>query len=101
MYEVQPDSPAAAAGIPGAQQYVYVGNTEVGVGGDLVLAIDGVKVDRPDAINRAMSSPDVAEKMAAGGLTVVTGPPEYFGEVMRNDYARFGKLVREIGFQPQ
>jgi len=55
VYEVQPDSPAATAGIRGAQQYVYVGNTEVGVGGDLVLAIDGTKVDRPDAINRAMS----------------------------------------------
>ena len=54
VYEVQPDSPAAAAGIRGAQRYVIVGNTEVGVGGDLVLAIDGRPVDRTDAINRAM-----------------------------------------------
>jgi S1-C subfamily serine protease len=70
VYEVQPDSPAAAAGIRGAQQYVYVGNTEVGVGGDLVLAIDGVKVDRPDAINRAMSQKKPGDSVQ---LTVFRG----------------------------
>jgi S1-C subfamily serine protease len=55
VYEVQPGSPAANAGIRGAQRYVYIGNIEVGVGGDLIMAIDGRPVDRTDAINRAMS----------------------------------------------
>jgi S1-C subfamily serine protease len=55
VYEVAPDSPAAAAGIRGARRYVYIGNYEVGVGGDLIMQIDGKTVDRQDAIARAIA----------------------------------------------
>ena len=54
-----------------------------------------------EEINRAMRQPDVAEKMVAAGLIIVTEPPEYFAEVLRSDYAKYGKLMRDIGFQPQ
>jgi tripartite-type tricarboxylate transporter receptor subunit TctC len=54
-----------------------------------------------EAINGAMRLPDVADKMTAAGLIVVTEPPEYFGDMIRSDYAKYGRLVREIGFQPQ
>jgi S1-C subfamily serine protease len=47
-------SPAAAAGIRGPRQWVVVGNTEVGIGGDLIMAIDGRPADRNDAIVRAI-----------------------------------------------
>jgi len=52
-------------------------------------------------INRAMGLPDVREKMVAYGLDIVTEAPEFFGETIRSDYAKYGKLVREIGLQPQ
>jgi tripartite-type tricarboxylate transporter receptor subunit TctC len=52
-------------------------------------------------INRAMRLPDVADKMVTAGLIIVTEPPEYFGEVLKSDYAKYGKLVRDIGFTPQ
>lgn len=91
----KPELPPAADAVPGYGSLGWFGYVApAGTPQDIVLKLN-------DAINRAMSSPDAAEKMSAGGLTVVTGPPEYFGEVMRNDYARFGKLVRDIGFQPQ
>jgi tripartite-type tricarboxylate transporter receptor subunit TctC len=54
-----------------------------------------------EEINRAMKSPDVADKMIAGGMVVVTEPPQYFEEVIKSDYAKYRKLVRDIGFQPQ
>lgn len=54
-----------------------------------------------EEINRAMKQPDVAEKMTAAGLIIVTEPPEFFGEMIRSDYAKYGKLVRDIGFHPQ
>ena len=54
-----------------------------------------------EEINRAMKLPDVSEKLVAAGLIVVAEPPEYFGEVIRSDYAKYGKLTRDIGFQPQ
>ncbi len=52
-------------------------------------------------INRAMREPDVASKMTASGLLIVTEPPEFFGDMIRSDYAKYGKLARDIGFQPQ
>jgi tripartite-type tricarboxylate transporter receptor subunit TctC len=54
-----------------------------------------------EEINRAMKQPDVAEKMVAAGLIIVTEPPEFFGDMIRSDYAKYGKLARDIGFQPQ
>jgi len=52
-------------------------------------------------INRAMKQPDVADKMVAAGLIIVTEPPEFFGDMIKSDYAKYGKLVRDIGFKPQ
>ena len=48
-----------------------------------------------------MKSPDVAEKMVAGGMVVVAESPKYFEDVIKSDYAKYGKLVRDIGFKPQ
>ena len=47
-------SPAATAGIRGPRQWVVVGNTEVGIGGDLIMSIDDRPADRNDAIVRAI-----------------------------------------------
>jgi S1-C subfamily serine protease len=44
-------SAAEAAGLKGAKQSVVVGNYELGIGGDLIMAIDGKPVDRSDAIS--------------------------------------------------
>ncbi len=48
-----------------------------------------------------MKAPDVVEKLEAAGLNVVAESPDYFGEIIRSDYAKYGKLVRDIGFKPQ
>jgi tripartite-type tricarboxylate transporter receptor subunit TctC len=53
------------------------------------------------AINDAMGFPDVREKMTLAGLEVVQQPADYFGDVIRKDYARYGKLAKDIGFKPQ
>ncbi len=55
VQEVAPDSAADAAGIRPARQMVVIGNAQVGVGGDLIVAVDGKPVDRQDAISRALS----------------------------------------------
>jgi tripartite-type tricarboxylate transporter receptor subunit TctC len=52
-------------------------------------------------INRAMELPDLREKIMALGFTIDTGSPEHFETTIRNDYAKYGKLVRDIGLQPQ
>jgi tripartite-type tricarboxylate transporter receptor subunit TctC len=52
-------------------------------------------------INRAMTLPDVKEKLEAIGLTVVNESPEQFAQTLKSDYEKYGKLIRAINFQPQ
>jgi S1-C subfamily serine protease len=52
---VERGSTAEAGGLRGPRQYVIIGNVEIGVGGDLIMAIDGRPVDRNDAITRALA----------------------------------------------
>jgi S1-C subfamily serine protease len=55
IQEVAEDSPAQAAGLRGPSRSVIIGLNEVGIGGDLIMAIDGKPVDRGDALSRALS----------------------------------------------
>lgn len=50
-----------AAGIHPATQVVAIGNVELGIGGDLIVAIDGKAVDREDALVRAVSQKRVGD----------------------------------------
>jgi S1-C subfamily serine protease len=52
---IQSGTPADEAGLKRARQVVIVGNYEIGVGGDLITAIDGKAVDASDALQRAIS----------------------------------------------
>ncbi len=55
LLEVEPGSAAAAAGLRGPRRWAIVGNAEVPVGADLIMAIDGKPVESQDALTRAMS----------------------------------------------
>jgi putative serine protease PepD len=63
VYGVEQDSPAAAAGLRGASRVVYIGNNEIGIGGDLIMEIDGRRVDRQDAIASAMARKRVGDSV--------------------------------------
>ncbi len=54
VQEVVRGSAAEAAGIRGPRSVVVIGNNEVGIGGDLITAIDGRPVESGDAIRRAL-----------------------------------------------
>jgi S1-C subfamily serine protease len=55
IQQVDEGSPAAAAGLHGATRAIRLGFNQLGVGGDLIVAIDGSPVDREDALTRAMA----------------------------------------------
>lgn len=61
VQNVVPGSSEAAAGIRGANDVVVVGNSELGIGGDLIMAIDGQPVDREDALVRAYARKRVGD----------------------------------------
>lgn len=56
-------SAAEQAGIRGPRRVLIAGNAEIGIGGDLIMALDGVKVDRLDALSRALSRKRVGDKV--------------------------------------
>jgi tripartite-type tricarboxylate transporter receptor subunit TctC len=90
-----PDAPAAAEAVPGYESggwFGWVG--PAGMPREIVARLN-------EEINRAMRHPDVAEKLVATGLTMIYESPEYFAELIRSDHAKYGKLVKAIGFKPQ
>lgn len=90
-----PDKPTAGETVPGyssAGWFGFIG--PAGMPREIVGKLN-------EEINRAMKSPDVADKMVAGGMAVVAESPKYFEEVIKRDHAKYGKLVRDIGFKPQ
>lgn len=56
-------SAAEAAGIRGPRRAVIIGNYQIGIGGDLIIAIDRVKVDRLDALTRALARKRPGDKV--------------------------------------
>jgi tripartite-type tricarboxylate transporter receptor subunit TctC len=90
-----PDKPATAEFVPGYDSggwFGFVG--PAGLPREIAQKLN-------TEINRAMMSPEVVEKMVNGGMVVVAESLKYFEDVIKNDYAKYGKLVRDIGFQPQ
>jgi len=62
------------AGVRGARQVVDIGNVELGIGGDLIIAVDGQPVDREDALVRAFSHKRVGDTIT---LTIVRNGRTY------------------------
>ena len=52
-------------------------------------------------INRAMQLPEVNAKLTGSGLIVVNESADYYTEFIKTEYAKYGKIVRDIGLKPQ
>jgi tripartite-type tricarboxylate transporter receptor subunit TctC len=90
-----PNTPAAAEDVPGYESGGWFGYAApAATPREIILRLNA-------EINRAMREPDVSEKLVNAGLIVVNESPEYFGEILKSDYAKYGKLVKDIGFKPQ
>jgi len=67
-------SPAASAGIRGASRAAIVGMYRIGIGGDLIVALDGKPVESQDALQRALNQKRAGDKMVftifRGGRTM-------------------------------
>ena len=63
VQRVESGSAAEEAGIHGPRQLVVVGNVELGVGGDLIVAIDGKSVERDDDLQRTLTHKRAGDNM--------------------------------------
>jgi tripartite-type tricarboxylate transporter receptor subunit TctC len=89
-----PDVPTIAeSGFAGAQVSIWYG----------VVAPAGTPRDVIVRINReivkVMQSPDVREKFAQQGIEPETSTPERFAQLIRDEYARWSKVIRTTGIR--
>ena len=85
VQQVNPNSAAEEAGLRGPRRVVVVGNMELGIGGDLITAIDGKSASRDDDLQRALN-----HKHAGDSLELT---------IYRN--GRSEKLTVKLGAAPQ
>jgi len=53
-------------------------------------------------VARALKMPDVIERLATqGGNELVGNTPEEFAQVIKSDLAKYAKLIKAAGIQPQ
>lgn len=93
---VNPDIPTIAeSGVPGFRFYGWNG----------VIAPNGtprpivLKFNR--VMNEALKSPELRKQYYELGEEPATGTPEDFGKLIRADYLRMGKLIKEAGIKPE
>ncbi|MFO1313878.1 MAG: tripartite tricarboxylate transporter substrate-binding protein, partial [Burkholderiales bacterium] len=53
------------------------------------------------AINKALTSPDVAQKLSGLGMDPATGTPDQFAKIVVDDYNKWGPIVKASGFKPE
>ena len=52
-------------------------------------------------LNATLSDPAIVEKLVTLGIVAAPGTPEAFGERMRNDFAKYGKVVRDANIHAE
>jgi tripartite-type tricarboxylate transporter receptor subunit TctC len=90
-----PEVPAIAESVPGFELMVWYGVcAPAGVPGNIV---NKVAAD----VQQALASPDVQKKMEGYGVDVQYMAPPQFGAYIKAEMAKWAKVIRAGGIQPQ
>ena len=88
-----PEYPTIAETLPGYENSGWFGFiAPAGTPREIVVLLN-------KEMNRAVTQPDVREKLDTYGLEIHTESPEYFADVIRRDMEKWGKVARDIGFK--
>jgi tripartite-type tricarboxylate transporter receptor subunit TctC len=52
-----------------------------------------------DAVSRALSDPDIRQKLLSSGAVPAPTSPQEFGKLLRDEIERWGKVIREQGIK--
>ena len=91
--EALPDVPAIGELVPG-----YVGDAWHGLfapAGTPRAVIDKVAAD----VAKVLADPDIRAKLAAMGLETVGNAPAEFAAIVKNDHAKWGKVIRDANIK--
>ena len=90
-----PDVPVIAETLPG---FVLVGwhgvMLPVGVPRPVVEKLN-------NALGEALADKDVAKRVTDGYSEIAHTSPEAFGEILKNDYAKYARIVKDAGIKPE
>ena len=91
-----PDIPTVAeSGLPGFEAFTWFGFfAPSATPRDVIVKLNAESV-------AALNLPDVQDKMAAQGLFVTASAPDPFGEFVRKEIVRWGKIVKDADVKPQ
>jgi tripartite-type tricarboxylate transporter receptor subunit TctC len=89
-----PEIPTLAeAGVPGYEQTAWFGVlAPAGTPREIIVRLNA-------EIGRLLNSAEVKERFGKQGVEVRTSTPEQFGEFLRSEVARWGKVIREAGIK--
>ncbi len=90
-----PDVPVMAETLPG---FVLVGWH----GAMLPVGVPRPVVEKLNhALGEALADPVVAKRITDGYSEVAHTTPEAFGEILREDYAKYARIVKDAGIKPE
>jgi tripartite-type tricarboxylate transporter receptor subunit TctC len=88
-----PDAPTIAESVPGYGLDVWIGlSMPAKVPADIVA-----KVQRDVAA--VLNEPQQKERLAAQGVDVATTTPQAYEKIIRDDHARWGRIIRDAGIK--
>jgi tripartite-type tricarboxylate transporter receptor subunit TctC len=95
-FDQVPDVPTVAeAGVPGFSLYPWIGLFVPAKTPPEVIA----KVNAE--ASRILSLPDVRARLVPQGIDLSTGSPEDLAKLIREDHARWGKVIRDAGVKAE
>lgn len=91
-----PEVPTAVeAGLPGLQVNTWYGMlVRSGTAGPLVTLLN-------THVNAALKSQDARERLALAGVEAAGSSPQQFGDFMKSEIQRLGRIVREAGIKAE
>lgn len=88
-----PTLPSANESIPGFEMTTWQG----------LFVPAGTPREIVDRLNRevnaVLAEPEIARKVAESGLNIIPMTPQAFGAMLRQDYERYGRLIRAAGIK--
>ena len=90
-----PDVPTVSETLPGFEASGWYGFVApAGVPRPIIVRLN-------EEINRALNLPEVREKFLTSGFDVGSYPPDFWAEHIRSEHAKYARVVKAIGFQPE
>ncbi len=90
---VLPDLPAISETLPGYDMSVWYGvSAAAGTPREVIAKLNA-------ELNRVLQAPDFRSRIEVDANEGIGGTPEQFGDYIRNEHARWGKLIRDMNIR--